>query len=205
MKPLMNTNHRDAEHRPTRRLAGIVPLFVLLAIASLLIGCGRSPDEKPGDEGPLGGQSGELAPGDERPDVVPDMPGPPATPPAPPDSGSQPAAAPADGDVSTPGAAQPAAKVAGVGVGRKGRDYGTGPVATPLAARWAAAERIAFDVQIPQAMNLYKAVNGHAPRSHEEFMRKIIEENRIDLPELPEGEVYRYDPEREQLTVVEAE
>ena len=90
-------------------------------------------------------------------------------------------------------------------MGRKGHGYGTGPIATPLAARWRAAERLVFEVQIPQAMNLYKATNGHAPKSHQEFMAQIIEFNRINLPELRPEERYQYDPETEQLMVVGAE
>jgi len=50
-------------------------------------------------------------------------------------------------------------------------------------------------------MRLYKAMNGHAPKTHEEFMEKIIKENRIQLPELPPGHRYRYYPEQEELMV----
>ncbi len=98
--------------------------------------------------------------------------------------------------------APPPARPAEVGVGRKGHGYGTGPIAAPLAARWRAAERLVFDVQIPHAMNLFKATHGRAPDSHEEFVQEIIDFNRIDLPELPDGRQYRYDPDTEQLMVI---
>jgi hypothetical protein len=87
------------------------------------------------------------------------------------------------------------------GVGAKGRGYGQGMIATPAATFFAAKERIAFDIQIPHAMNLFKATEGRMPNSNEEFMEKIIKENQIKLPTLFEGERYVYDPKTEQLMV----
>jgi hypothetical protein len=98
-------------------------------------------------------------------------------------------------------AMQPAAQKADVGVGKRGRGYGPGLVTTPVATYWAAKEMIAFRVQIPDAMRLYKATNGSAPKTHEEFMQKIIKENNIPLPELPPGQRYVYFPDREELMV----
>jgi hypothetical protein len=89
-----------------------------------------------------------------------------------------------------------------VGVGEKGRGYGTGPIATPAAAYFAARERIAFEIHIPHAMQLYKASNGSAPKTHQEFEQKILRENRIELPQLRPGEYYQYDPAGEQLMVM---
>ena len=63
-------------------------------------------------------------------------------------------------------------------------------------------EKIAFEIQIPQAMNLYMAEKGRAPRNHDEFMRDIIEFNRIPLPKLPEGMLYRYLPDKAELWVI---
>ncbi len=119
------------------------------------------------------------------------------TPPLPP---PQPPTSPA----LTPPAPTPPATVqkkAEMGVGEKGRGYGTGPVATPVAAYFAAKERIAFDIQIPHAMNLFKATEGRMPNSHEEFMQKIVKENQIQLPKLPQGHRYVYDPKQAQLMV----
>ena len=90
---------------------------------------------------------------------------------------------------------------AGVGAGEKGRGYGGGLVTTPVAAYFAARERVAFDIQIPHALDLYKAAEGHAPKTHEEFMRDIVEANQIRLPTLPAGHRYVYDPKSEQLMV----
>jgi hypothetical protein len=93
---------------------------------------------------------------------------------------------------------------AGVGVGVKGRslDEYEGAVVTPAKSYFAVKERVVFEIQIPRAMQLYEASNdGKAPQSHEEFMQKIVEENQIALPKLPEGHRYVYDPQTKQLMV----
>jgi hypothetical protein len=89
------------------------------------------------------------------------------------------------------------------GVGAKGRslDPYQGMVVTPAKAFFSAKERIAFEVQVPNALNLYKATEGQGPKSHEEFMEKIIQFNRIKLPQLPPDARYVYDVETEQLMV----
>ena len=86
-------------------------------------------------------------------------------------------------------------------MGKKGRGYGKGVIATPAASLWATRERLVFEVQIPEAMKLFKATEDRAPKSHEEFMEKIIKANNIHLPELPDGDRYMYDPKTEQLMV----
>jgi hypothetical protein len=92
-------------------------------------------------------------------------------------------------------------KKAEVGVGKKGRGYGKGVIVTPVASLFAVRERLVFEVTIPEAMKLFKAMEDRAPKSHEEFMEKIIKANNIHLPELPEGDRYKYDPKTEQLMV----
>jgi len=87
------------------------------------------------------------------------------------------------------------------GVGKKGRDYGTGPIATPVAAYFSAKERLVFDVQVAHAMKIYRATHGHGPRTQEEFMKNVVKRNMIKLPELPEGDRYFYDPESQELMV----
>jgi len=84
------------------------------------------------------------------------------------------------------------------GMGKKG-NYNPGPVGTPLRSLVKTKEKIAFEIQIPQALELYKATNGEYPKTHEEFMKEIIEANGIELPELPEGHRYVYDPETHQF------
>ena len=95
---------------------------------------------------------------------------------------------------------------AGVGVGKKGRSLDDHTqlqrtISQPAISYFAAKEKIVFEIQIPQALNLYKAQHGRAPKSHDEFMQKIIKFNRIPLPELPEGHRYLFDPKAEQLVV----
>jgi hypothetical protein len=92
--------------------------------------------------------------------------------------------------------------VADTGVGEKGRDYGGGIVTEPVRQYFRAPQMVVFDIQIPQAMNLFKASNDNkGPASHDEFMKQIIEANQINLPKLPPGEKYVYDPATEQLMV----
>jgi hypothetical protein len=91
---------------------------------------------------------------------------------------------------------------AGVGVGKKGRGYGGGIVTEPVHQYFTAKERLAFEVQVPKAMQLYKAEHDNkGPATHEAFMKNIIEANSIPLPELPAGHRYQYDPKSETLMV----
>jgi hypothetical protein len=89
---------------------------------------------------------------------------------------------------------------ADVGAGKRGH-YGPGLVTTPVSIFFRVQDNIAFRIRIPEAMNLYKAEHGNAPRTHEEFMEKIIKEGMIKLPDLNEGERYLYDPKSEELLV----
>ncbi|MDR0870050.1 MAG: hypothetical protein LBN39_04585 [Planctomycetaceae bacterium] len=97
---------------------------------------------------------------------------------------------------------------ADVGAGRKGH-YGqkggedaTDIITVPVATLFRAKEMTAFRIQVPQALQLYKATNdGKGPETDEEFQEKIIKANNIVLPELPEGQKYVYDPKSEQLMV----
>ena len=96
------------------------------------------------------------------------------------------------------------------GVGKQGQslknESGMGRmVAQPAITLFAVKQRVVFEIQIPQAMNLYKAEKGYAPRTHDEFMTFIIKANSIKLPELPAGQVYKYDPEKAELWVYPAD
>ena len=109
--------------------------------------------------------------------------------------------APATSADQTTAAKPPVAKKAEVGVGRKGQGYGSDPITAPIRARFRIADKLVFD-QVTQAMNVYKAVHEHFPRTHNEFMKGIIEANNLSLPELPPGEKYEYDPKTSELMVV---
>jgi len=89
------------------------------------------------------------------------------------------------------------------GVGVKGRslDQHEGLIVTSAKALFTVRERAVFEIQIPEALKLYKATNDKGPKSHEEFMAQIIDANQIRLPQLPAGQRYVYDPEKEELMV----
>jgi len=98
------------------------------------------------------------------------------------------------------------ARVAEVGVGIKGQslrdESGVGKIiAQPVMTLFTTKEKIAFEIQLPNAMNIFEALNGRKPETHEEFMQKIIKENQIPLPKLPQGQVYRYHTDDAQLWV----
>ena len=130
--------------------------------------------------------------GDTPPADGPQMGGRTASPAPPPDANGQQSVEPASELVK----AQP-------GVGIKGRslDEHEGMIVTPAKTLFKVKERIAFDIAVPHALDLYKAEHGEGPKTHDEFMQKIVEFNQIKLPQLPPGHVYEYDPQGEQLMV----
>jgi len=97
-------------------------------------------------------------------------------------------------------------KRAGVGATGKGQygvtsDQPMSIVTTPVSTYFYAQEKTVFDMQIPQALNLFQASEGRFPNSEEEFMQKIVQANQIVLPKLPEGSSYVYDVESHTLMV----
>lgn len=86
------------------------------------------------------------------------------------------------------------------GVGAKGH-YGEGIITTPVSTIFRAQEMVAFKIQIPQAMQLFRATYDRPPKDNEEFMQKIIKENQIALPELPPGQRFLYDAKTQELMV----
>jgi hypothetical protein len=91
-------------------------------------------------------------------------------------------------------------KQAEQGVGEKGH-YEPGIITTPVSVFFSARERIAFEIQVPHAMQLFKAMEDRNPKDQTEFMQKIIKANGIKLPELPPGHRYLYNPKTAQLMV----
>ena len=85
------------------------------------------------------------------------------------------------------------------GVTGKG-NYKPGILTTPISVYFRAQERIIYD-QVIYAIKLFEAEKGYKPRSHEEFMKDVIEFNQLKLPKLPEGHTYKYDPEKGELMV----
>jgi hypothetical protein len=183
---------------PFQKREGTIPGRLLLAAFGISLLFGSSGCEPPPPSKPQPTASAPLPP-------PPPPPPPPASTPS--TTTPQTAATPPASPLATQPApaASPApntvAKKAEVGVGKKGRNYGKDIIATPAASLWATRERLVFEVQIPEAMKLFKATEDRAPKTHAEFMEKIIKANNIHLPELPEGQRYQYDPKTEQLMV----
>ena len=73
-------------------------------------------------------------------------------------------------------------------------------ITVPLRQVFNAREMIEFDKE-KHAVNLFKGMHERAPASHEEYMKEIIEANRIKLPQLRTGWEYFYDAETETLMV----
>lgn len=116
-------------------------------------------------------------------------------------------ATPAAAQPSPPQSPAPAAdqpmetKKAEAGVGVKGRDIPTQLGTTAIKQYFRIPEKTVFDIQIPSALNLYTAEKGHGPKTHDEFMEQIIKANQIALPQLPQGERYLWDPQKQELLV----
>lgn len=204
----------------------VAQLALLGAAAALIVGCG----EIGGERRQAGGSIAGIAPTDLSSDssgppaydstppspqsvVTPAAPAASSGPPAPVSSKAPPAAAASSENGSSesapgesPSANQPApgmtrekAKQGATGKGNYGE---AGLITTPISAYFHIQERLVYDVQIPHALDLYRATNdGRGPTSHDEFMRDIIKANQIQLPTLPLDHTYIFDPESQQLMV----
>ena len=89
------------------------------------------------------------------------------------------------------------------GVGAKGH-YGNEPmmqpVTTAMSAYWSIQESNMFQ-QVTYAIKLFHASNGRFPKDQKEFDQRIIKENHLRLPELPDGKRYHYDSQTGTLMV----
>ena len=83
--------------------------------------------------------------------------------------------------------------------GKKSREAG-GYLGAVGSARFVAEHRMIIN-SYTHALNLYWGENGYYPKTHEEFMEKIIKFNKLQLPELDEGVEYLYDPEDHLLKI----
>jgi hypothetical protein len=155
-------------------------------------------------------------------DDTPTLPPKPATPPAvnlpagpslnsstPQPAPSQPTPAPAvaqappgdsvDGDPTPGGAADREKAVRGSGA--QGRNYGGGVITEPVRQYFLLKQATVFEMQIPHAMNLFKAEHNRFPKDWAEFKREIIDPASVQLPDLREGERYVYDGQTGELMV----
>ena len=79
----------------------------------------------------------------------------------------------------------------------------TDPITAPVSAYGPMLEKISKS-QIEAAVNLFHAMEDRYPKDIDEFMERIIKENKIQLPVLPGGKQYQYDVENHKLVVVDA-
>jgi len=170
-----------------------IVLGMILVAFALLGGCGGDAADRA--EQPPAVAGGDSTPADTGPAPPP--------PPPPPRAKAAPAEETAAATDAEPAATEPPADAVPPGreaapavghVGRKGQGYGSGMVATPLAAVFQTKDRLQF-LQVAHTLNNYKAMNGHFPKSHDEFMKQVIERNGLQLPLLPRGQEYFYDAE----------
>jgi hypothetical protein len=114
-----------------------------------------------------------------------------------PPANSNPAAANSD-----PAANSPGLERATSGVGVQGSGYGGGIITEPVHEYFAVRDRITFDIQIPKQMQLWKAEhNNRNPKDFAEFKKEILDPCQVDLPDLPPGKRYLYDPKSGELLV----
>lgn len=83
--------------------------------------------------------------------------------------------------------------------GKLSREAG-GYLGATMAARVYAENAMIFN-NMNYAVKLYQAETGEYPKSHAEFMDKIIRANQIALPELDPGVEYIYDPADHKLKI----
>lgn len=93
------------------------------------------------------------------------------------------------------------AATAGVGIQGQSLQNESGLFVQAAKSFFSVKQRLVFENEIPKAMQLFQATEGRFPQTHDEFMAKIITMNQIQLPKLPEGHQYRYDPQQSQLMV----
>ena len=98
------------------------------------------------------------------------------------------------------------AEKAVAGVGKRGQSLAdnTGiakAISEPANVFFKLEQKAVLEWNIPQALSYFQASEGRMPKSHEEFMTKIVEANKLVLPELPAGRVYQFNPEKGELWV----
>ena len=90
-------------------------------------------------------------------------------PPPPPPSGEQSQNAGAPAPPPPPPPPDMVREKAVPGVTGKGEGLGSGPISTPIFAYFRIREKLVFDIQVASAMNTYKGIHGHFPKTQEEF------------------------------------
>ncbi|MEO2032815.1 MAG: hypothetical protein ABGZ35_12085 [Planctomycetaceae bacterium] len=77
----------------------------------------------------------------------------------------------------------------------------TNPITGPLEAYEPLKQRIAA-LSLDHAVNLFRALEGRYPKDYDEFMQRVIKDNKMQLPKPVKGLHYEYDVENHKLLVV---
>jgi hypothetical protein len=89
-------------------------------------------------------------------------------------------------------------------VGKQGKEYGGGalmaPITTPVREYFGMRAGITFDM-IKHDVDIFKAAHNRYPKDDKEFKTEILDKGQRELPELPAGNTYVYDPKTGQLFV----
>jgi len=80
---------------------------------------------------------------------------------------------------------------------RKGKELGTGPIATPIGAYFSAKERIKL-IQFEKELSAWVTTHNRKPRDFNELNEHVLQPAGMVLPQLRPGEKYVFDPKQGQ-------
>src|SRR5262245_23747966 len=75
------------------------------------------------------------------------------------------------------------------------------PPARPPQSAVSKAKETVNLMLVKHGLELYKAMNGEYPKNQAVFDEQIIKANQIELPKLPDGDRYAYDPQKGEFRV----
>lgn len=75
------------------------------------------------------------------------------------------------------------------------------PITGALEAYEPLKEKVA-GLGVDHSIRLFHALEGRYPKTHDEFMQRIIRDNNLRLPNLPDDREYQYDVANHKLLVV---
>jgi hypothetical protein len=88
----------------------------------------------------------------------------------------------------------------GANTGVQGQGYGGGLITEPVHQFFSMRNLITWD-QIKHDMDIWQAIHNRWPKDAQEFQKEILEPANIELPELPLGNRYVYNPKTGELLV----
>jgi hypothetical protein len=88
----------------------------------------------------------------------------------------------------------------GANTGVQGQGYGGGLITEPVHQFFSMRNLITWD-QIKHDMDIWQAIHNRWPKDAQEFQKEILEPANIELPELPPGNRYVYNPKSGELLV----